>query len=99
MGVRRQEPEDWRRGDLARRQLEKEESGTDQKEQREEGGKMKVTAGFSDEDGSIRKGGEGRGWQCGRAHEVGEGRETDSRRRTCVALESARMGEGRGDGA
>jgi hypothetical protein len=29
--VRRQEPEDWRRGEMARREWAKEESGADQK--------------------------------------------------------------------
>ncbi len=29
--VRRQEPEDWRRGEMARREWDKEESGADQK--------------------------------------------------------------------
>jgi hypothetical protein len=31
VGVRRQEPEDWRRGEMARREWDKEESGADQK--------------------------------------------------------------------
>ncbi len=52
-----------------------------------------MSAGLSGEDGSVRKG-EGHGWKCGGAHEVGEGREDRLLRRTCVAPESARMGEG-----
>ena len=35
---------------------------------------MKVTAGFSGKDGSVREG-EWHGWECAWAHEVGEGRE------------------------
>ncbi len=35
---------------------------------------MKVTAGFSGKDGSVREG-EWHGWECERAHEVGERRE------------------------
>ncbi len=35
---------------------------------------VKVSAGLSGEDGSVRKG-EGHGWKCGGAYEVGEGRE------------------------
>jgi hypothetical protein len=31
VGVRRQEPKDWRRGEMARREWDKEESGVDQK--------------------------------------------------------------------
>jgi hypothetical protein len=31
MGVRRQDPEDWRIGEMARREWDKEESGADQK--------------------------------------------------------------------
>jgi hypothetical protein len=37
-------------------------------------GKVKVTAGFSGKDGSVREG-EWHGWESERAHEVGEGRE------------------------
>ncbi len=35
---------------------------------------MKVTAGFSGKDGSVREG-EWHGWECERVHEVREGRE------------------------
>ncbi len=35
---------------------------------------MKLTAGFSGKDGSVREG-EWHGWECEWAHEVGEGRE------------------------
>ncbi len=35
---------------------------------------MKVAAGFSGKDGSVREG-EWNGWECERAHEVGERRE------------------------
>ncbi len=31
VGVRRQEPEDWRRGEMVRREWDKEESGADEK--------------------------------------------------------------------
>jgi hypothetical protein len=66
VGVRRQEVEAWRRGEMARREWDRAESGADQK------GTGKVTAGLSGEDGFIGKG-EGQGLQCGGAHEVGKG--------------------------
>ncbi len=58
VGVRRQEPEDWRRGEMARREWDKEESGwADQKGTgKGRGAKVKVTAGCSGEDESIREG-------------------------------------------
>jgi hypothetical protein len=54
-----------------------------------------VTAGLSGKDESVRKG-EGHGWKLGRASEVGHRGEDrlPIRRKTCVAPESARMGEG-----
>jgi hypothetical protein len=38
-------------------------------------GKARVTAAFIGKDGSIIREDDWHGWQCGRAHEVGEGRE------------------------
>ncbi len=67
--------------------------GRTRKEQgKEKGGarEVKVSAGSSGEDRSIGKG-EGHGWELGRAHELYK---RGSRRRTWVAPESARMGEG-----
>ena len=94
VGVRRQEPEDWRSGEMARREWAREESGADQKGT----GKGRRGKWRCPPDLAVRMEPLGRvngmgGRVKGRMRCEREGR-TDSRRRTCVAPESARMGEG-----
>ena len=94
VGVRRQEPEVWRRGEMARRECEREVSGADQNGT----GKGRRGKWRCPPDRAVRIDPLGRvkgigGSWAGRMRCAREGR-TDSRRRTWVAPESARMGEG-----
>jgi hypothetical protein len=59
-----------------------------------EAAKVKVAAGCSGKDGSVREG-EWHGWECEWAHEVGEGREDRLPKENMIAWRRlARMGEG-----
>ena len=67
--------------------------GRPERNREREAREVKVSAGSSGEDRAIGEG-EGHGWELGRAHECAREGRTDSRRRSWVAPESARMGEG-----
>ena len=56
VGVRRQEPEDWRRGEMARREWAREEPGADQKGTGKGRRGKEVPAGLNGKDGFVGEG-------------------------------------------